>query len=231
MTAISKLNESPPSVGLDDSGKGLAQETAHVRPRPNSRDSLAEEGRELTIAVGINLRRLRVRRGLSLERLAQRSGVSRAMLSQIELGQSTPTISLLWKVARALDITFSTLVSTQDRTGPVVMRGNQAKRLSSPDGSFVCRPLFPSDAPRKIEFHEIELAPKAQEQPLPHPLGTTNNLIVVRGSLDVDVGASTFTLAEGDAMLFHSDETHRFRNPGTFPAIAYLVIAYNEDAD
>ena len=44
-------------------------------------------------AVGANLRRLRIKRGLSLERLARHSGVSRAMLSQIELGQSAPTIT------------------------------------------------------------------------------------------------------------------------------------------
>lgn len=215
---------------LSSDPRARSGSSPRARQRPDARVALAEEGRELTIAVGVNLRRLRLRRGLSLERLAQRSGVSRAMLSQIELGQSTPTISLLWKVARALDISFSTLVSTQERTGPVVLRASQAKRLTNADGSFVSRPLFPTDEPRKVEFHEMELAPKAQDQPLSHPLGTTNNLIVVRGTLDVDVGAATFTLGEGDALLFHSDETHRFRNPGLLPALVYLVISYNEDA-
>jgi DNA-binding XRE family transcriptional regulator len=60
------------------------------------------EATDLAPVVGGNLRRLRTRRGLSLERLAQISGVSRAMLGQIELGQSAPTINVLWKIARAL---------------------------------------------------------------------------------------------------------------------------------
>src|SRR5262249_45458130 len=64
--------------------------------------SVNAEEHDLTPVVGANLRRLRVKRGLSLERLAKSSGVSRAMLGQIELGQSTPTINVLWKVARAL---------------------------------------------------------------------------------------------------------------------------------
>jgi ribosome-binding protein aMBF1 (putative translation factor) len=64
-------------------------------PATGDGDEARDEGRELTLAVGANLRRLRTRRGLSLERLAQRSGVSRAMLGQIELAQSTPTIALL----------------------------------------------------------------------------------------------------------------------------------------
>ncbi|MEP7126331.1 MAG: helix-turn-helix transcriptional regulator, partial [Byssovorax sp.] len=55
-----------------------------------------EASSDLTPVVGANLRRLRAKRGLSLERLARASGVSRAMLGQIELGQSTPTINVLW---------------------------------------------------------------------------------------------------------------------------------------
>src|SRR5688572_32104821 len=61
----------------------------------------AAEAADLTPILGANLRRLRVRRGLSLERLAKASGVSRAMLGQIELGQSTPTINVVWKISRA----------------------------------------------------------------------------------------------------------------------------------
>lgn len=66
---------------------------------------------DLTPIVGSNLRRLRLKRGLSLERLAKASGVSRAMLGQIELGQSTPTINVVWKIARALAVPFSTLLT------------------------------------------------------------------------------------------------------------------------
>src|SRR5262245_47190505 len=68
---------------------------------------------DLAPVVGANLRRLRVQRGLSLEKLAQSSGVSRAMLGQIELGRSAPTINVLWKIARALDVTFSALITAR----------------------------------------------------------------------------------------------------------------------
>jgi mannose-6-phosphate isomerase-like protein (cupin superfamily) len=54
----------------------------------------AEEPADLAPVVGANLRRLRTDRGLSLEKLAQLSGVSRAMLGQIELAQSAPTINV-----------------------------------------------------------------------------------------------------------------------------------------
>src|SRR3954468_17668038 len=89
--------------------------------------------RELTLAGGSNLRRLRTRRGLSLDRLAQRSGVSRAMLGQIELAQSTPTIALLWKIARALGVTFSALITSKSLAGALVLRKREAKWLGSGD--------------------------------------------------------------------------------------------------
>ena len=65
---------------------------------PSNDPGIASE-EDLAHVLGRNLRRLRTRQGLSLERLAKVSGVSRAMLGQIELGRSVPTIGLLWKVA------------------------------------------------------------------------------------------------------------------------------------
>jgi DNA-binding XRE family transcriptional regulator len=82
---------------------------------------------ELPTIVGKNLRRLRTRRGHSLERLAKLSGVSRAMLGQIETGKSTPTISLLWKVATALDVPFANLLAAQTARGTVVLKRDDAK--------------------------------------------------------------------------------------------------------
>ena len=78
---------------------------------------------DLTPVVGANLRKLRVKRGLSLERLAQASGVSRAMLSQIELGRSTPTINVVWRIARALEVPFSALIAARRSRRRGVGRG------------------------------------------------------------------------------------------------------------
>src|SRR4249920_3621734 len=116
------------------------------------------EATDLAPVVGTNLRRLRTRRGLSLERLAQISGVSRAMLGQIELGQSAPTINVLWKIARALEVTFSALISTRTQSGALVLRSGESKILTSKDRSFSSRALFPFDEPRRVEFYELRLA-------------------------------------------------------------------------
>src|SRR5437660_9886441 len=116
-----------------------------------------EAAGDLTPVVGENLRRLRAQRGLSLEKLAQQSGVSRAMLGQIELGQSAPTINVLWKIARALEVTFSALISSRTQTGALVLRTQDSKLLTSKDRTFTSRALFPFDEPRRVEFYELRL--------------------------------------------------------------------------
>jgi transcriptional regulator with XRE-family HTH domain len=183
------------------------------------------EAPDLAPVVGANLRRLRGQRGLTLDKLAAASGVSRAMLNQIELGQSAPTINVLWKIARALDVTFSALISAGGK-GSVVLRAAEARRLSSADGGFVSRPLFPGDAPRRVELYELRFAPGKLERGEPHPPGTVEHLVVSAGALELTVGAERHQLDTGDAIVFEADVAHSYQNRGERPAVAYLVMTY-----
>src|SRR3954454_1005649 len=130
---------------------------------PPGSASEEEHAHDLTPVVGANLRRLRVKRGLSLERMAKASGVSRAMLGQIELGHSTPTINVVWKIARALDVSFATLITEHAATSTAIVLRSRAKLLTSHDGSFTSRALFPFDEPRNVEFYELNLTANAIE--------------------------------------------------------------------
>ena len=216
----SKVDKAPRST---DAADGAASKPA----APNG----AGEGETTDLApvVGSNLRRLRTRRGLSLERLAQVSGVSRAMLGQIELGQSAPTINVLWKIARALEVTFSALISARTQSGALVLRSSESKILTSKDRSFSSRALFPFDEPRRVEFYELRLTPGSVEDADAHPPGTSENLVVTAGTLEIDVGGDTHRLETGDSILFEADTPHAYRNPGKGEAVMYLVMTYAEE--
>lgn len=187
-----------------------------------------KEDGEPALAVASNLRRLRVKRGLSLERLAQRSGVSRAMLSQIELGRSAPTITLLWKVARALNVPFSGLITEPTEDSPSVVAAGTGRIITNQTRSFVSRPLFPPGEARRTEFYELRLTPGGDEHASPHPVGTAENLVVASGRVEIVVGRTTHRLETGDAIYFAADVPHVYRNPGTVPAVMYLVMTYAE---
>ncbi len=189
--------------------------------------SPAEESEhDLTPVVGANLKRLRVKRGLSLERLAKASGVSRAMLGQIELGQSTPTINIVWKIARSLAVPFSALISQRSKPRTAVLDAQRARVLRSADGAFASRALFPFDEPRNVEFYELRLAPRGLERAEPHRAGTTENLVVAAGELQLRVDAERFTLRAGDAVYFEADVPHEYFNPGQTETLMYLVMTY-----
>jgi len=185
-------------------------------------------GADLTPVVGGNLRRLRMRRGLSLEKLSRISGVSRAMLGQIELGQSTPTVNVLWKISTALEVPFSALITDRPSTSFHVMRRDQAKRLTSSDGSFTSRALFPFDEPRRVEFYELRLSPGGSENADAHPPGTIENLVVSHGNVEIEVGGAVHSLGTGDALVFEADVPHLYRNPSSADAVMYLVMTYAE---
>lgn len=196
--------------------------------RPNDTADVTPPSADLAPIVGANLRKLRTQRGLSLEKLAARSGVSRAMLGQIELGQSAPTINVLWKIARALDVTFSALISEPEAGGIRVLRGQSAKVMASRDGSFRSRALFPLDAPRRTEFYELRLSVGCIEEAEPHAAGTVENLVVAEGTVLVRVAGESHRLEAGDAIVFPADGPHGYDNVGRNEAVLYLVITYAE---
>ncbi len=181
---------------------------------------------DLGIVIGANLKRLRTKRGLSLEALARLAGVSRAMIGQIEGGRSMPTIGLLWKIARALDVPFAALMGGGTGGGMTVMHVDRSKVLSSQDGGFVSRALFPYDSERRVEFYELTLRPGTVEEAEAHAPGTTENLTISAGTVEITAGAERSILHAGDSVFFHADQTHSYRNVGADTATVYLVMTY-----
>jgi transcriptional regulator with XRE-family HTH domain len=182
------------------------------------------------LCVGQNLKRLRTRRGYSLERLAKLSGVSRAMLSQIELGRSAPSINIVFKIARTFDVPFSAMLADDHHVRARLMPAADSKILSSASGKFSTRALFPFDALRKAEFYELRLAPGGRESAEPHAAGTVENLVLVRGLVEVTTRGETYRMAPGDAFLFQADSFHSYQNLDDSEALLYLVMTYRDSA-
>jgi transcriptional regulator with XRE-family HTH domain len=204
-------------------GRGTA---AEPKPAPGEPREAAVPGSDLTPVVGGNLRRLRGQRGLSLEKLSRLSGVSRAMLGQIELGQSAPTINVLWKIANALGVPFSGLISARQEGSVHVLRAGQAKLLTSHDGSFSSRALFPFDSPRRVEFYQLTLRPGAAEKAEAHNPGTVENLVVAQGTVEIEADGRREVLEAGDAIVFEADVPHTYRSRAAGESVMYLVMTY-----
>src|SRR5262249_46768944 len=104
-----------------------------------------------------------------------------------------------------------------------------SKALSSHDGGFVSRALFPVDEPRRVELYELRIAGGATERADAHAPGTVENLAVAAGSVEITVARETHELGTGDAILFEADVPHVYHNPGDKESILYLVMTYAEE--
>lgn len=181
---------------------------------------------ELDAVIGTNLRELRTKRGLSLDATARLTGLSRSLLGQIELGTNTPSVGVIWKIARAFDVPFAGLLAAPGSVETALLRKASAKRLISADGRFSSRALFPFGEANKVEFYELWLAAHGREDAEAHAAGTRENLIVTKGRLELVVKGVRHELAEGDAIVFGADVPHAYVNPGNDECWMHLVMTY-----
>ena len=121
------------------------------------------------------LRALRTGRAWSLDRAAQETGVSKAMLGQIERGESSPTIATLWKIASGFNTSLSSLIEPMPDVTPggVVSRNADALRNQpAPDGMLIAS-LFPFDPRFGFELFELTLLPGYERRSDAHEPGVT----------------------------------------------------------
>ncbi|MBY4805143.1 XRE family transcriptional regulator [Burkholderia cepacia] len=178
--------------------------------------------------VGVNLARLRAERQLSLDALARLSGVSRAMLAQIESARSVPSIKVLCKIAAALKVSVAAFLRRHAVNGFEHLAAERASRVVSSNGRFSARALYPEGEPSAAEFHELRIAPLHTEPGARRAPGTTVNLVVSEGTLEVSVHDRRQLLATGDAIVFDADQPYSLRNPGDSEARAFRVTVSPE---
>ncbi|KDB07925.1 transcriptional regulator, XRE family [Burkholderia sp. lig30] len=178
--------------------------------------------------VGVNLARLRAERQLSLDALARLSGVSRAMLAQIESARSVPSIKVLCKIAAALKVSVAAFLRRHAVSGFEHLAAERATRVISSNGRFWARALYPEGEPAAAEFHELRIAPLHTEPGARRAPGTTINLVVSEGTLEVSVHDRRQLLATGDAIVFDADQPYSLRNPGDSEARAFRVTVSAE---
>jgi transcriptional regulator with XRE-family HTH domain len=192
--------------------------------RRTPRADRTDPSQALVARVRDRLKQARLRLGLSLTRLATLSGVSKSMLGAIESGDSTPTILTLWQIAGAWQLPFDSLLAEARQVGTRVLTAAAAKTLSTRDGSFSRRSLFPPDPRRATELYEVTLAAHGEEHAEPHAPGTRENLFVARGLLILQVGDEQHRLEAGDAIVFDADVPHVYGNPTNLPLVMYIVM-------
>lgn len=181
----------------------------------------------INIALGGNIRRLRIARNMTLNELAEISGVSKSMLGQIERGDANPTISIIWKIANALKVSFSSLISDTTATYDVLDKSDVTV-MQSDDFLLENIPFFPFSAGRNFEMFEIIIQPNGYLEGDDHPPKTQEFIIVFSGSLVLENDGQTHVIRPDQAYQFTADVPHRYSNIGSVETKFALVLFYPE---
>lgn len=171
------------------------------------------------------IRETRKSKGLSLEATSRLSGVSRSMLSQIERGESSPTIATLWNLTRALQVDFAGLLDEGDTGSAIkeIMRANRTPTIDSQGEGCTIRILSPPEQAGQLEVYEIAFAKNGALLSEPHRQGCIEHLSVLEGTLRVTAGDDRAEISSGDTLRYAADTPHSIRTNGQ-KAKALLIV-------
>lgn len=177
--------------------------------------------------VANNLRSIREAKQLSLDQAAKLTGVSKSMLGQIEREEVNPTISVLWKIANGMKVSFTSLIEQSDRDSEII-RAKEIFPLLESEGAYINYPIFSYEERRGFESYRIEIKPGGVLAASPHIAGAEEYITVFRGRLNLAVNGQEHVLAQGDSICFKADVPHQYRNDGEILTELSMVIYYGK---
>lgn len=179
-----------------------------------------------SIEIGRRLKILRSARGLTISELANRSGVSVGRISQIERGQSNPSINTLQKLRAVLDVSLWAFLeddgATSSRESAYVRRRDNRPRIVSGINQFTKELLSPS-ANDELRFMILTLPPGAESGEVLTGPGDKGGY-VLSGKVALTIGNETFEVEEGDSFQFKSTISHHIKNPWSEEAKLIWII-------
>ncbi len=173
--------------------------------------------------VGIRLRELRNESGFSLRELADRSGLNINTLSLIEHGKSSPSVSTLQQLARALEVEMGAFFELEHAPEQVVHTRACQRPLAILHGA----------AMHNLGKDLIDHAVQPFLVNLPPGAGSGSSVIVhtgheflycLSGELTLEIEERAYLLQPGDSLVFQAHLPHRWRNDGSVGCQILLVI-------
>jgi transcriptional regulator with XRE-family HTH domain len=179
--------------------------------------------------LGTRVRALREAMDLSLRDLAVRSGVSAPMLSQVERGETSPTLQVAARIAAGLELRLSQLLRLDEEGAVTIVRGAERRKGPASARGHSYEILTPPLPGQRAELSRHTLAPGARTggagDPPRHEPGSRETALVERGTVVLHCDGQPYQLASGDCVTFDADLSHHFENPGPDEAVLLAVLS------
>src|SRR5947209_16841573 len=156
--------------------------------------------------IGPRIRALRDAEGLSLRDLAERTGVSAPMLSQVERGETSPTLAVAGRIAAGLELRLSQLLRLDEAGAVSVVRASERRKGPARGRGHSYEILTPPLPGQRAELSRHVLGPGALTggpgDPPMHEPGSRETALVESGPVVLHCDGQAYELATGDAITF-----------------------------
>jgi transcriptional regulator with XRE-family HTH domain len=178
---------------------------------------------EIGEIIAVNLKRIREERHLSLGQLAEQAGVSKVILSQIEKGDSNPTINTIWKITGALQLPYTSLLEPPEAKAIHVKK---ADIHGLEEDKYHIFSYYPKDQDRNFEMYQIEMDAGCTHPSIGHSSNSAEYIMVMEGQMILEVNGTEYRLAVDDALYFDASYPHVYKNTSDQRVKAVLIIYY-----
>jgi XRE family transcriptional regulator, regulator of sulfur utilization len=169
------------------------------------------------VVIGARVKALREAAGLSLRDLSERSGVSAPMLSQVERGETSPTLTVAARIAAGLELRLSQLLRLDEGGSVTVVRAGDRTRGGNKRRGHSFETLTSSQPGQRADLSRHTLAPGgatgAADDPPMHEPGSRETALIEKGSVVLVCDGQRYMLEQGDCVTFDADLPHHFENP------------------
>lgn len=176
--------------------------------------------------IGKRIKMLRLDRKFTQQELADVVGMTKSYLSKIENSDSSPPVSTLINIAKALGVKLDTFFNEQEpETIACVIRRDERQKIprkGSPFG-YTYEPLAHKYPKRHMEPYFVTIPPRKKFSSVFQHLGE-ECLIILEGEVELTIGKQNMTLEQGDSVYFDSSYPHAIRCKGLKAAHCVLVI-------
>lgn len=184
---------------------------------------------KLEVAIGSQVRELRKKHGLTVMKLASEAGLSAGMLSKIENGNTSPSLSTLQSLSRALQVPVTAFFRLYDEERDATFvqageglkierRGTRAGHQYQLLGHTVGKNI-------SIEPYMITLTEESEVFPVFQHSGM-EFIYMIEGEVGYRHGNKTYHLTPGDSLFFDADAPHGPEVLSELPLRFLSVIAY-----
>ena len=173
--------------------------------------------------LATNLRYLRQRRNLTQAKLARLCDLPRSTIALVETGGGNPTLTVLARLAAALQLSIEEILSSPHARCQVFRRGSLPTAVRGREGSARVQKLLPDPIPG-MEIDRLELRAGARMTGVPHRPGTREYLTCERGRLTLWAAGERYELRPGDVAAFAGDQAHSYHNEGRVLAVGFSVV-------